>query len=113
MRISFTFFWVVLLIAPLFAREGARGWNFDSDQTGSIARDFTNESGEWKVVADSTAPSQPNVLAQVAKNSGSAFNTALLKGSNYGDLELAVKMKAIAGKEDQGEPLMARSIGQF
>ena len=109
MKISFTFFWVALLIAPLFAGEGSGGWNFDSDQAGAIARDFTNESGEWKVVADSTAPSQPNVLAQVAKNSGSAFNTALLNGSNYRDLELAVKMKAIAGKEDQGGGLIWRA----
>jgi hypothetical protein len=109
MKIVFASLGVLLLMAPLFAQEGIKEWNFDSDQTGSIARDFINASGEWKVVADSTAPSLPNVLAQVAKNSGSTFNVTLAKGTLYKDLELSVKMKAIAGKEDQGGGLIWRA----
>jgi hypothetical protein len=102
MKIVFASLGVVLLIAPIFAQEGIKEWNFDSDQPGLIARGFINASGEWKVFADSTAASLPNVLAQVAQNSGSTFNVTLVNGTLYEDLELSVKMKAIAGKEDQG-----------
>jgi hypothetical protein len=109
MKIIFTFLGAVLLFVPLFAQEGTKGWNFDSDKIGANARGFMNESGEWKVLTDSTAPSQPNVLAQVAKNSGSAFNVALVGGAMYKDVELSVKMKAINGKEDQGGGLIWRA----
>jgi hypothetical protein len=108
-KIVFASLGVFLLMAPLFAQEGPKEWNFDSDQAGSMARDFVNTSGEWKVFADSTAPSLPNVLAQVAKNSGSAFNVTLVNGTLYKDVELSVKMKAIAGKEDQGGGLVWRA----
>jgi hypothetical protein len=69
MKILLASLGVALFIFPLFAQEGPKEWNFDREQTGSIARSFINASGEWKVFADSTAPSQPNALAQVAKNS--------------------------------------------
>lgn len=100
---------MVLLMTPLSAEEGLKEWNFDGDQAGSIGRDFVNASGEWKVFADSSAPSQPNVLAQVAKNSGSTFNVTLVNGTLYKDLDLSVKMKTIAGKEDQGGGLIWRA----
>ena len=109
MKIILTFLGAVLLIVPVFAQEGPKGWNFDSENPGASAWDFINESGEWKVLTDSTAPSQPNVLAQEAKNSGSAFNIALVSGATYKDVELSVKMKAIAGKEDQGGGLIWRA----
>lgn len=109
MKIVLASLGVLLLIALLFAHEGPKEWNFDSDQTGSIARSFINASGEWKVFADSTAPSQPNALAQLAKNSGSTFNVTLVNGTLYKDLELSVKMKAIAGKEDRGGGLVWRA----
>ncbi len=102
MKIAFVSLGVVLLMAPIFAQEGIKEWNFDNDQPGLIARGFINASGEWKVFADSTAASLPNVLAQVPQNSRSTFNVTLVNGTLYKDLELSVKMKAIAGKEDQG-----------
>jgi hypothetical protein len=107
-KIVLIFWGMVLLISPLHAQEGTKGWSFDNDQAGSIARDFMNASGEWKVVVDSTPPSQPHVPAQVAKKSGSILNVALVSGANYKDLRLLVKMKAIAGKKDQGGGLIRR-----
>lgn len=53
-----------------------------------------------KIVADNTASSKPNVLAQVAKNPGSTFNVTLIGNTNYKDFDLSVKMTAIAGRED-------------
>jgi len=100
---------VLLLATGLAAQERRESWNFDADETAKIAKGFSNEVGEWKVVADSTAPSPPNVLAQLAKNTGSIFNVALVSDTNYKDLDISVKMKAVAGKEDQGGGLIWRA----
>ena len=86
-----------------------KDWNFDADRTGRTAPGFRGEIGDWKVVAAGDAPSKPNVLAQLAKNSGSAYNISLASGTAYGDLDLTVKMKAVAGKEDQGGGLVWRA----
>ena len=68
MKTTIIFLSVVLWIFPLLAQEGEKEWNFDRDQVGLLARGFVNELGEWKIVGDSTAPSEPHVLAQAAKN---------------------------------------------
>ncbi len=106
-----SYFLVSLFIAvgAVFASEGSRTWNFDSDPPGVIAKGFTNERGEWKVVAESTAPSPANVLAQQAKNAGSTFNLSLIAEASYQDVDLSVKMKAVAGQEDQGGGLVWRA----
>lgn len=93
---------VLLLASGLIAQNQKKVWNFDTNKPGDIPEGFTNEVGQWKVVADETAPSKPNVLAQLAKNSGSTFNVTLVSDTNYKDVDITVKMKAIAGKEDQG-----------
>ena len=100
---------VVLLASGLAAQERRESWNYDADNPGTIAIGFINNVGEWKVVADPTAPSRPNTLGQLAKNSGSTFNITLVNDKNYKDLEISVKMKAIAGKEDQGGGLIWRA----
>lgn len=100
---------ILALATVLVAQEGKQVWNFDTDTTGSTAKGFTSEVGEWKVVADPTAPSQPNALAQLAQNRGSTFNLTLVQGMSYKDLELSVKTKALAGKEDQGGGLVWRA----
>ncbi len=109
LRSLFAMVGVLLLATSLVAQDGKGSWNFDNDIPGSIAKGFTNEVGEWKVVADPSAPSQPNVLAQLAKNSGSTFNVTLLGDTNYKDIDISVRMKAVAGKEDQGGGLVWRA----
>jgi hypothetical protein len=61
---------LTLTAASFAAQNGKMSWNFDSDKVAEIAKGFTNEVGKWEVVADNTAPSKPNALAQLAKNSG-------------------------------------------
>jgi len=100
---------VVLLATGLPAQNQEKIWNFDSGKTGTIPDGFTNEAGEWKVVADPIAPSKPNVLAQLAKNSGSTFNLILITDTNYKDVDISAKMKAVAGNEDQGGGLVWRA----
>jgi hypothetical protein len=100
---------ILVFTMALFAQEGKQKWNFDKDTAGSLPPKFTSATGDWKVVADPTAPSQSNVLAQLAGSSGSTFNIILADNTNYKDLELEVGMKAVAGKEDQGGGLVWRA----
>jgi hypothetical protein len=100
----------VITVCLLFLLQTqSRIWNFDSDQTGVIAPGFTNDVGEWKVVAGNDAPSKPNVLAQLARSSGPTFNVALAGDTNYKDVDLSVSMKAVAGNTDQGGGLVWRA----
>jgi hypothetical protein len=95
--------------SDLAAQGSNKGWNFDTDSTDSIAKGFTNEVGNWKVEPDSTAPSKPNILAQLAKSGGSVFNVTLVSDTKYKDLDISVKMKAISGGNDQGGGLIWRA----
>jgi hypothetical protein len=100
---------VLFLSAGLNAQNLGKIWNFDKDKAGTLSSGFTNEKGEWKVVADPTAPSKPNALAQLAKNSGSTFNLILVSGVQLKDVDVSVMMKAMAGQEDQGGGLVWRA----
>jgi hypothetical protein len=100
---------LVLLSTGVFARQAINTWTFDNDQPGQIAGDFSNETGEWRVVMDAGAPSKPNVLAQMAKSSASTFNLALLRDLQFRNVDVSVQMKAVAGKSDQGGGLVWRA----
>ena len=96
----------VLLSGRLYAGDGAkRTWTFDDDETGAIAKGFTNEVGEWKVAASDKG----KALAQSAKNPNSVFNVTLISDTNAKDVDLTVRMKAIAGEHDQGGGLVWRA----
>ena len=95
------------------AMDDKKVWTFDYEKTGAVAAGFTNEAGSWKIVVDDTAPSKRNVFAQMAKNSGETFNLALVKGVNFKDVDLSVKMKAVAGDEDQGGGLVWRATDKL
>ncbi len=99
----------LMLAAVVVAAQGKMSWNFDGDKVGEIAKGFTNEVGKWEVVADDTAPSKPNVLAQLAKSSGPTFNITLVNDTNYKDVDITVKMKAISGSMDQGGGIVWRA----
>jgi len=49
------------------------------------------------------------VLAQEAKNSNSVFNLVLVTDSRAKDVDLSVRMKAVAGETDQGGGLVWRA----
>jgi hypothetical protein len=94
------------VLSGAYADEGGkRTWNFDNDETGAIAKGFTNEVGEWKVAASDSG----NALAQSAKNGNSVFNVALISDTNAKDVDLSVRMKAISGEHDQGGGLVWRA----
>jgi hypothetical protein len=93
-------------LGSVYAQEGGkRTWTFDDNETGVIAKGFTNEVGEWKVAASDNG----KALAQSAKNPNSVFNVALITDTNAKDVDLSVRMKAIAGEHDQGGGLVWRA----
>jgi len=104
------------MLLGLGAVAGGQSWNFDKDAPGKIAAGWTNATGTWEVVADPTAPSKPNVLAQASSNhSGSYFNVAVANEPSLKDVSLAVRSRAVAGREDQGGGLVwrYRDIGNY
>ncbi len=103
---------VALLSSNLWAQEGGRSWNFDGETPGVLPQGFGQFRGDWKIVADETAPSRPNVLAQTAKNDASAFNLIFIRGARFKDLTLTVKMKAVAGQTDRGGGVVWRAQDQ-
>ncbi|MBM4017371.1 MAG: hypothetical protein FJ288_03440 [Planctomycetes bacterium] len=95
---------VAAVVAAAFAGEAAKPTvlDFDADKAGEAPRGWEAAVGTWKVAADDTAPSRPNVLAQTAAGPNPQFNVALATGMSFKDLELTVKLKAVGGEKDQG-----------
>jgi hypothetical protein len=105
----------LFLLAALQALAESKTWNFDKDETGSLPAGWLSErtgqgaEGNWVVLADPSAPSQPNVLAQTsASNVSYRFPLAIVENTNYKDLSMSIRFKTIAGKEDQGAGLIWR-----
>jgi hypothetical protein len=84
---------------------GKQTWDFESDEAGKIAKGFSNEVGRWIVVQDG----KNRVLAQRAASDDDIFNVALIEGTSQKDLDLSVKVKAVAGKNDQGGGMVWRA----
>jgi hypothetical protein len=80
-------------------------WTFESDEPGKAAKGFTSESGTWEVARDG----QNNVLAQKGKSDDRVFKPVLADGTHYKDLDINVRLKAVAGELDRGEGLVWRA----
>lgn len=90
--------------------DGSVIWGFDRDEAGGLpagwSADETAGMGNpavWQVVADPSAPSAPHVVA-ITKNEnyGHTFNLLVARNTRFRDLALRLRVKAIAGEEDQG-----------
>ncbi|MEO6809120.1 MAG: family 16 glycoside hydrolase [Isosphaeraceae bacterium] len=104
-------FWVGLLgiatvaglLAPTLAVSAdlaRQVWDFNADVSGAIAKGFTAEIGAWSVATETGTTNQ--VLAQTAKSPGPVFNIAVVAdGRNWTDVDLSVRVKPVAGVEDQ------------
>jgi hypothetical protein len=94
-----------LVGAASAADDAKRTWTFDDEATGRLARGFTNEVGQWSVVASDSG----KAMAQSAKNPNAVFNITLAGDTNATDVDLSVRMKAVAGETDQGGGLVWRA----
>jgi hypothetical protein len=88
---------------------------FDNDSAGKIAARFhgaltgSGANSEWLVKADPTAPTQPNVLAQIsADDTDYRFPLVIADEGSFRDLEMSVKFKPVSGNGDQAAGLVWR-----
>jgi Domain of Unknown Function (DUF1080) len=101
-----TLFWAgLVLVKPV----GAESWDFQDATVGELPKGWTAaKTGEgpgsvWKVQEDTTAPAGGKVLAQTsAEGPNALFNVCLCNGSKFGNVDLKVSLKAVAGKIDLG-----------
>jgi hypothetical protein len=87
--------------------------NFDQATPGATPPGWsclTNHgASRWEVVKDTTAPTQPYVFAQVSNDTDNyRFPLAILDNPIFQNGEISVRMKPVAGKEDQAGGLVWR-----
>ena len=102
-------------IAPVTGAGPAMALTFDTATAGSLPAGFISArtgpglDGKWVAQPDPTAPTGPNVLAQLSTDSTAArFPMAVATEGKYRDLEVSVKFKAISGRVDQAGGLVFR-----
>jgi len=88
---------------------------FDSAPVGAAPPDWTvamtHKGGapKWEILKDDSAPSRPNVFAQVSTDAtGGRFPLAVYEKASLKDGTLSVKFKAISGAADQAAGLVWR-----
>jgi len=88
-------------------------YNFDSDPVGQVpakfhsARTGHGSESKWAVMADPTAPSKPNVVAQTSTDTTDyRFPLLIADQASFKDLDISVKFKAISGRVDQAGGLV-------
>ena len=95
---------LLALTMPARAIDNA-AWNFDDEDTGVVPRGFASAVGRWRVVETDRG----KVLAQLARSPLSVFNVILVENHHPRDLDLSVKLRPIAGQNDQGGGLIWRA----
>ena len=80
-------------------------WDFESDEPGSIAKGFTSEVGQWEIAKEGAN----RVLHQKAKSDDATFNVALAEGTTFKDVDLSVRLRAVAGELDRGGGVVWRA----
>jgi hypothetical protein len=89
---------------------GAFRCDFDEVRLGQLPPSWriaqtnpTRELAAWQVARDAVAASGANVFALTRSvNYDGTFNLAIAEQTLFCDLDLAVKVKAVSGEEDQG-----------
>lgn len=101
--------------APLQPAGQSITYNFDSDNSGTMpakfhsARTGQGTEGKWVVMSEATAPSKPNVVAQVSTDKTDyRFPLLIADEGTFKDLELSVRFKAVSGQVDRAAGLVFR-----
>jgi hypothetical protein len=104
----------IALALATAAPSAAETWGFDGQAPGplqgmSCALTGKGRPGAWRVVADPTAPSTPNVLAQTdADTTSDRFPVCVVDGRAATDLDLSVRFKPVSGRTDRAAGLVWR-----
>ena len=101
--------------APLQAAGTSFAYSFDNDIVDQLPSKFHDAitgqgaKAQWVVKADPTAPSQPNVLAQLSTDrTDYRFPLAIADEGAFQDLEVSVDFKAVSGSVDRAAGLAFR-----
>src|SRR6266849_10230339 len=101
--------------APPQSAGASFTYNFDSDAVGAMpakfhsARTGKGADAKWAVMADPTAPSKPNVVAQTSNDATDyRFPLLIADEGSFQDLELSVRFKAVSGEVDRAGGLVFR-----
>jgi hypothetical protein len=104
-----------ILALTAFPTCRAQTINFDQSRAGSVPDGWTvamtHEGGapKWNVVRDDSAPSKPNIFAQLSTDrTAGRFPLAIWNQASLKDGRVAVKFKAMSGTVDQGAGLVWR-----
>ena len=96
-------------------KHAAETINFDSATLGSLPPGWsiamTHQGGapKWEVVRNDTAPSKPNVLAQLSDDAtGGRFPLAIYDRVSLKDVEISVKFLPVSGRVDQAAGIVWR-----
>jgi hypothetical protein len=89
--------------------------NFDHDRIGPLPPDWESsitrggDAPIWRVIADRTAPSPPNILAQLSTDrTAGRFPLAVYQAVTFRDGEVSVRFKPVSGVIDQAAGLVWR-----
>jgi len=101
--------------APIQASGKTILYNFDGDRPDQLPANFheaiTGQGARphWVVKSDPSAPSPPNVLAQISNDKTDyRFPLAIADEGLFQDLEVSVKFKTVSGSIDQAAGLVFR-----
>ncbi len=83
-------------------------WSFDDIVANGPATAFVPVLGEWKVQAEATAPSKPNVLRQKGSFGGADFPRTIVRDLVFTDLTVSVRCRPESGSTDRACGLMLR-----
>jgi hypothetical protein len=85
--------------------EQKKTWTFEDDSAGTLPKGFAPAVGEWGVVSTGDG----KALAQSASNANPVFNVVLVDDIEAEDVDISVKVRAIAGDLDRGGGLVWRA----
>jgi Domain of Unknown Function (DUF1080) len=101
--------------APQQASGKQFDYNFDSDPVGQLPAKFhsaktgAGASEKWVVTTDPTAPSKPNIVAQVSTDQTDyRFPLLIADEGSFQDLDISVKVKVVSGSIDRAGGLVFR-----
>lgn len=104
-----------LCLIGLVTCASAQTIRFDSAKPGSLPTDWTvamtHEGGapKWEVIADPSAPSKPNVIAQTSTdNTSGRFPLAIYDKMAFTDGSVGVRFKPVSGERDQAAGIVWR-----
>lgn len=107
-------FGLFVLMAAAAAAHG-QTFGFDDQKPGEPPKGMTcaltgkGRTGSWRVLADPTAPSALNVLAQTdADDTSGRFPVCVADGPSAVDVDLSVRFKPVSGSVDRAAGLVWR-----